>query len=96
MANQVDRICFEEAARQKRELGQRLLAEYTLPSPDANDAWSRAIVSPTFFETLLAAPDEAAMRRLVEERARLVQSVRSGPMPRSGARIAGFARSAAS
>ena len=84
LVGQVDRAQVEEAARQKRALGQRLLAEFTLPSPDAEDAWSRAIVSPAFFETLLAAPDELAMRRLVEDRARLVHSARSSPAPRAG------------
>ena len=84
LSDQFDRVQFEEAARQKRELGHRLLAEYALPSPEADDAWSRAIVSPAFFEALMAAPDESAMRRMVEDRARLVQSARSGSSSRSG------------
>ena len=87
LAGQVDRVQFEDAARQKRELGCRLLAEFTLPNPESNDAWSRAIVSPAFFETLLAAPDEAAMRRLVEDRARLVHSARNIPAPRAGSAL---------
>jgi hypothetical protein len=84
LAAQIDRVNVEEAARQKRALGYRLLAEFTLPSPEADDAWSRAIVSPTFFEALLAAPDEPAMRRIVEDRARLVHSARNGSSSRVG------------
>lgn len=70
---------IEAAGRtERRALSRRLLAEFKLPDPDSTDPWDRAVVSPTFFESLLAAVDEGQMRRLVEDRARLVQSARGG------------------
>jgi len=50
------------------------LAEYHLPAPDASGPAAKAIVSETFLQSLLSAPDEASMRQLVEDRARLVAS----------------------
>jgi hypothetical protein len=76
---ELDVLRAQSIGSQKRELALRLLAEHSLPLPDGQDPWSRAIVSEAFFEALLAASDEQQMRRLVEERARLVQSVRQWP-----------------
>jgi hypothetical protein len=81
LQSEVDRLQLQESLREKRQLARRLLAEFKLPDPDAPDPWSRAISSERFLETLWSAGDEAAMRRLVEERAELVRSVRSSPAP---------------
>jgi hypothetical protein len=82
---EVDQARLADTARQKHDLARSLLAEFSLPAPEAADRWSRAIISPAFLESLLAAPDEIAMRRLVEDRARLLQSARGGSAPRAGA-----------
>jgi hypothetical protein len=77
--NELDSLRAQSVGSQKRDLALRLLAEHSLPLPDGQDPWSRAVVSEAFFEALLSAADEKHMRCLVEERARLVQSVRQWP-----------------
>lgn len=62
------------ALAERRELARRLLGEYQLPDPEEADADGRGVVGPEFLETLLAAPDETALRRLLEQRAQLVRS----------------------
>lgn len=78
---EVERLTAQEAARQKEQTARRLLREFQLPEPEAADPRQRAITSRPFFETLLAAGDEAAARQLVEERARLVRAL-GGSDPR--------------
>ena len=72
---EVERLTAQEAARQKEQTARRLLREFQLPEPEATDPRQRAITSRPFVETLLAADGEAAMRQLVEERARLVRTL---------------------
>lgn len=76
---QVDRFRADEAARAKRTLAERLLVEHKLPPPASHDPWARWITSDTFWQAVLAAEDEPAMRRLITERAQLVQSARLWP-----------------
>lgn len=73
----MSRLELSDAAHRKRETARRLLNEFHLPDPDAADPGPRAIVGRRFLESLYAAPDERAMRELVEERARLVQALSS-------------------
>ncbi len=76
----------EELARRDTELtrlrrceqARRLLAEFGLPAPEQPGPTARAVTSPEFFESLVAAESDAAMRALVEERARLVRSLDVG------------------
>ncbi len=70
---EVARLRAAESEARKRLLVRRLLAEHCLPDPDAADASARSVVSQRFLETLLAAPDEAAIRALIDDRARLVR-----------------------
>jgi hypothetical protein len=70
---EVQRLTVLEAEHRKREVVGRLLREFHLPSPDAADPQSKSITSRAFVEGLMAAPDETAMRALVEERAALVR-----------------------
>lgn len=72
---ELDRLRALETARRKRAAMTRLLQKHGLPDPEEADGWDRAVVSEQFVESLLAAPDETAMSRLIEERARLVASV---------------------
>jgi hypothetical protein len=76
LRTEIDRLRAQQAIQQRRARVLALLAEHHLPNPDSADAATRTIVSDTFIETLLAAADEATLRRLVEERARLVGSAR--------------------
>ncbi|MHB1033223.1 MAG: hypothetical protein ACYC35_23950 [Pirellulales bacterium] len=68
---EVRRLQEAEAGHRKRLLAGKLLRQFRLPDPDTADPSAKAIVSDCFMESLLAADDEAAMRRLVEDRARL-------------------------
>ncbi len=72
---EVNRLEALEAVHQKRLVVRRLLGEFNLPDPDAADPQARSITSDRFIESLLAAPNEQAMRELVEERAALVRSL---------------------
>lgn len=73
LAAELDRLQALEAVRQRRAAVKRLLAEFHLPDPDTETSSARAIVSPRFLESLLAAADESELRTLVEERARLLR-----------------------
>ncbi len=77
-AGEVRRLREELGRMQRRETARRMLAEHGLPGPDQTNPAARAVTSPEFFESLLAADSEAAMRALVEERARLVRSFDGG------------------
>jgi len=71
----------------QRETACKLLREFNLPEPGSDDPREREVVGRRFFETLLAAEDEAAMRELVEERAALVRSLgASAPDRRNGSK----------
>ena len=75
---EVARLTLAEAFHQKREAARQLLREFHLPEADSADPVEAAVTSKQFVESLLAAADAEAMRRLVEERARLVQSLGGG------------------
>lgn len=66
----------ELAARLRADGARRLLAEHGLPDLQSNDPLDRAIVSPLFFDSLLACGDDRGRRALVEDRARLVRALR--------------------
>jgi hypothetical protein len=73
---ELDDLKAKQAVDQRRITVAALLAEYHLPSPDATDPTAKAIVSETFLHSLLAAPDDQSLRRLIEDRARLVTSAK--------------------
>lgn len=77
----LEQLQQQVAKLEKRQLARQLLSEARLPAPEATDSASQAMVSATFWESLLAAPDEASMRALVNERQRLVGSVRDWLLP---------------
>ncbi len=81
----LDRRQAQEAIQVRRAAARALLAEYRLPDFDSIDPAVKAIVSDAFVQSLLAAPDEQTMRRLVEERSRLVWSARQWSDPRTAA-----------
>lgn len=73
---ELESLRAREASRERRATAVRLLREYRLPDPDAAAFEAQPLVSQVFFETLLAADDEAAMRVLVRERAQLIEAAR--------------------
>jgi len=73
---EVERLTALEAARQKHQTIRRLLREFQLPDPESTDSRAKSIVSGRFIELLLAADGEVEIRRLIEERAALVRSLR--------------------
>ncbi|MDY0165916.1 MAG: hypothetical protein RBS80_05185 [Thermoguttaceae bacterium] len=77
-AGELQRLREELDRMQRRETARGMLAEFGLPSPDHPSPAARAVTSPEFFESLVAADGEASMRALVEERARLVRSLDGG------------------
>jgi hypothetical protein len=88
LREEVERLKGVLESQRKREQARRLLREYDLPDDDASEPWAKTIVSRQFMESLAAAPDDRAMRTLVEERARLVRLLLGDGAPRgvSGAR----------
>ncbi len=73
---ELEALRARESSRERRAAAIRLLREYRLPDPDAAACEAQPLVSQVFFETLLAADDEAAMRVLVRERAQLIEAAR--------------------
>jgi hypothetical protein len=74
----LDRLRAEKSIALRRSRLKTLLAEFELPDPDLDGPGSRALVSEEFLRTALGAADDAAMRRIVEERAALVRTARDG------------------
>jgi hypothetical protein len=79
LRHELDQLRTAQLVTQRGQTARRLLQEFGLPQPDGNDAWSQAIVSEAFYAGLLAARDENEMRRLIEDRARLVARAGSSP-----------------
>lgn len=80
----LDQLQAREAVHERRALAVRLLKEFKLPDPAQSDIVGKAVVSEWFFETLLAAPDEPAMRALVRERAEMIAAARRMDFGSSG------------
>jgi hypothetical protein len=86
LQKEVERLTELETVHQKRDAARRLLREFDLPDPETDDPWAKTLCGGLFFEMLLTAADERAMRRLVEERARLVQRLSGGAESRPQSR----------
>jgi hypothetical protein len=86
LQKEVERLTELAAAHEKRDTARRLLREFNLPDPETDDPWAKTLCGGLFFEMLLGAVDEHAMRRLVEERARLVQRLSGAPESRPQSR----------
>jgi hypothetical protein len=72
--NQLDALAAREAAARRRERIAELLQKHHLPLPGGSGDSGRELVSPHFIETLMTAPNEEQLRRLIEERATLLRS----------------------
>ncbi|MGD9645222.1 MAG: hypothetical protein AB7U73_05885, partial [Pirellulales bacterium] len=73
-----------EAVAARRQQAVRLLREFGLPEPQPGDAAASRLVDATFFESLLAAPDERTQRAMVADRARLIDEARRFPTSGGG------------
>jgi hypothetical protein len=76
---ELDELRVREEVHRRRVKAQRLLREFGLPDPEPATSHAGPLVSQVFFESLLAAPDEAAMRALVQERAQVIGAARRLP-----------------
>jgi hypothetical protein len=74
LQTRLDEASQREAASRRRERITELLQEHQLPLPDSRDEAARRITSDSFIAALYEAGDDAALARLVEERAALVRS----------------------
>lgn len=81
---ELDRLAACEAVHERRELAIELLREYRLPEPVSTRDGARPLVSDLFWEALLAAPNERAMRVMVQERAELIAAARAWDPRRHG------------
>jgi len=73
LRSRLDEMIAKEQASQRRERIAALLEEFQLPLPDSNGNSKDRIVSDQFIESLMQAPNENAVRLLIEERANLVR-----------------------
>jgi DNA-binding GntR family transcriptional regulator len=71
---QLEQLTARDAALARRDRVITLLQEYELPLPDSRSDAARQVVSDQFVESLMKAADDQTVRRLIEERAALVQS----------------------
>lgn len=78
LQHEVDRLTTLESDLKKNATMWQLLRKFGLPDPDATEPWAKAVTSERFIESLMAASDTQAMRLLVEERAKLVQTLAGG------------------
>jgi len=83
---EVDRLQAIESVYQRRAAARRMLGEFGLPDPESGTPAGKAVVSEAFFDSLLSAPSEHAMRQLVLERAELVRSASGWPAARFSAK----------
>ena len=74
---EIEQLRAKDALAKRRSAVLALLAEYELPSPDSTDPATKAIVSDAFVQSLMSAPDEQALRQLIEERAKLVADAKT-------------------
>jgi hypothetical protein len=75
LQEELDGLRLEHGVQVRRERALRLLAEYKLPAPGSTDELAQAIVSPAWFESLVMAESEQAMRAMLAERAELVSAL---------------------
>jgi hypothetical protein len=88
--NRLDKMIAQEAASRRRQRILELLQEHDLPLPTSDGLLDSRVVSEQFIDSLMQAPNDETVRRLVEERAGIVHSAwrwkagrRSTSRPRS-------------
>ena len=71
----LEQLRSTESLHNRRNTAQALLAEYGLAENGDTDGWQRHVANESFIDSLTRADDEAAMRRLIEERIQLVRDI---------------------
>lgn len=71
---QLDEMFAKQEAARRRDRIAEVLREHGLPLPAADGMVESQIISEQFIESLMRAPNDAAMQRLVEERAAILHS----------------------
>jgi len=92
LRSEVRRLTALESVQQKQTLIRRLLREFHLPDPEADDPQSRSIITDRFLQSLLAADDERVIRDAIEERAALVSHLSGNSLSRNRSSRADDAR----
>ncbi len=77
LRRELDTAAAREALEKRRARIAQLLEEHELPPPGAAGESISPLVSERFMQTLVSAPDDETLVRLVEERAQLVRWARS-------------------
>jgi hypothetical protein len=75
--SQLDTLAAQQAAAERKLRINELLQEHSLPLPSGKGGAGHELVSAHFVQSLIAAADDVALRRLVEERAALVRSAQN-------------------
>ncbi len=73
LQEEVDKLRAADAKRRRRELVDHLLEQHGLPKPHTHDG--SGLVDRPFYQSLLEAADEDAVRQMVEQRAALIRAV---------------------
>lgn len=78
LQKEVERLTELATAHRKRDAARRLFREFELPDPETDDPLAEVICGGQFLELLLDAPDEKAMREMVEKRVQVVRRLSFG------------------
>jgi len=70
---EAEQLRLKDAAHERELKIRSLLREHGLPDPETDTPWARALVSESFWRSLVAAPDDAALVRQIAERAQLLE-----------------------
>jgi len=74
LQTRLDEMIAKERAERRRSRILELLQEYDLPLPTTNGVLDSQLVSQQFIESLMQAPNDESLRRLIEERSTVVHS----------------------
>lgn len=70
---EVERLRLADAVRDRERRIRALLSEHGLPQPETETPWGKALVSETFWRSLLATTDDSALAKQIAERAQLIE-----------------------
>ncbi len=85
---EAEQLRLKDVAQERERRIRCLLREHGLPDPEAETPWAKALVSESFWRSLLTAPDDASLARQIAERAQLLERV-GGYRPTESRRYAG-------
>ena len=85
---EAEQLRLKDVAQERERRIRSLLREHGLPDPESETPWAKALVSESFWRSLLTAPDDASLARQIAERAQLLERV-GGYRPTESRRYAG-------